>query len=289
MGFEDRQYYRDDSQPFYAGSFFDRHSMVWILIIVNLAVFVLDMFTPKVGDSHWLSSQALSLKTDHPFYLWTYLTYGFAHASITSNLMHIFGNMLTLFFLGRPVEMRLGKYEFLRFYLIAVVVSGLGWMLASLLMASGESRSVVGASGAVSAVVLLFVFMYPKETILLMGVIPIPAWALGVMLLVMNLFTAANPGSGVAWEAHLVGAGFGILYYKLNWNFEKFQFSGFAKLFRSSPKLRVHNPEAADQQLREQADQILAKIAEQGEDSLTARERKIMNKYSQRLRKERKR
>jgi hypothetical protein len=202
--------------------------------------------------------------------------------------MHVGFNMLTLFFLGRPVEQRLGRDEFLRFYLISIVVSGLGWMLATMILDPGANRFVVGASGAVSAVVLLFIFMYPRETILLMGVFPIPAWALGVMLLVGNLLTAFNPSSHSAWEAHLVGAGFGILYYKMNWNFEKFQFSGIAKLFRSSPKLRVHDPGAVDHQLLDQADQILAKIAEQGEDSLTARERKILNKYSRRLRKDRK-
>lgn len=290
MGFEDRQYYRDDAQPFSSGSWFNRHSMVWILIVVNLVIFLVDTFTPEVTEdgTHWLS-KALSLQSEHPFYFWTYLTYGFAHASFNTEtgILHIAGNMITLFFLGRPVEMRLGRNEFLRFYLVSIVVAALGWVISRAILTPDTNTFIVGASGAVSAVVVLFIFMYPRETILLMGVLPMPAWVLGVLLLAMNMFTAFNPNSHIAWDAHLVGAAFGALYYKLNWNFEKFQFGGFAKLFRSSPKLRVHDPEAADNQLKEQADSILAKINEQGEESLTARERKILNKYSQRLRKNR--
>ena len=61
----------------------------------------------------------------------------------------------------------------------------------------------------------------------------------------------------------------------------------FSKLFKSRPKLRVHNPDSADNKLKEQADQILAKINEHGEESLTSKERRILNKYSQKLRKNR--
>lgn len=288
MGFEDRQYYRDETQPFYSGSNFSRYSMIWILIVINLVVFVLDTFSPKLpgeGGTHWLS-KALSLQSDHLLYLWSYLTYGFAHSSFDTKtgIWHIAGNMITLFFLGRPVENRLGRRELLRFYLISIVVAGIGWILVRAMLTPGQPGYIVGASGAVSAVVVLFIFMYPREKILLMGVIPMPAWVLGVLLLGMNMLHAFDQNSHIAWEAHLVGAAFGALYYKLNWNFEKFQFSGFKKRFRASPKLRVHNPESVDTQLQEQADQILAKINEQGEESLTARERKILNKYSQRLR-----
>ena len=291
MGFEDRQYYRDDPQSFNSGASLQRHSMVWILIVINVIIFFVDAFTPKVStdNTHWLS-KALSLQTDHLWYVWSYVTYGFAHASIDtrSGIWHIAGNMITLFFLGRPVENRLGRSEFLRFYLISIVVSGIGWVLVSAIMAPGSARFVVGASGAVSAVVVLFIFAYPRETILLMGIVPVPAWILGVLLLGMNLLNAFGGSSGgVAWEAHLAGAAFGFLYYKFNWNFEKLQFGGFSKMLRSSPKLRVHNPDQTDDQLKGQADSILAKINEQGEESLTAKERKILNKYSRKLRENR--
>lgn len=286
MGFEDRQYYREESTPFYAGSSFGRHSMVTILIVINVVIFFLDAFTPKEEGGHWLSN-ALALDTNHPWYLWTYLTYGFAHSPIDEDIWHILGNMLALFFLGRPVEARLGRKEFLRFYLISIVASGLGWMVVRLIL--GQPAMVIGASGGVTATVMLFVFMYPRQTIYLMGILPMPAWLLGVLLVGSDILRAFRAGGGgnVAWEAHLIGAAFGALYFKMRWNFEKFQFGDFSKVFKSRPKLRVHNPDAGDNKLKEQADQILAKINEHGEESLTSKERRILNKYSQKLRKNR--
>ena len=58
-------------------------------------------------------------------------------------------------------------------------------------------------------------------------------------------------------------------------------------MFSSKPKLRVHDPgsSARDEKLKAQADKILEKISEQGEESLTSKERKILNKYSKKLRK----
>ena len=46
---------------------------------------------------------------------------------------------------------------------------------------------LIGASGGVTAVILLFVFHFPQRTILLMFVLPVPAWVLGVLLIVFNV------------------------------------------------------------------------------------------------------
>ena len=193
--------------------------------------------------------------------------------------------MITLWFLGRPVEYRLGKQEFLRFYLTAIVVSGLGFALIR--YALGQQFYVVGASGGVSAVVALFIFMYPREKILLMAIIPMPAWLLGVLLLLSNFMSAFNPGSQIAWEAHLIGAAFGAAYYLRRWNLSRISFGDIGKSLRPRPKLKVHNPAEVDDKLKQQADRILEKISQEGEESLTARERKTLNKYSERLRKSR--
>ena len=126
----------------------------------------------------------------------------------------------------------------------------------------------MGASGAVSAAVVLFIFMYPRETILLMGILPMPAWVLGVLLLGGNILTALNPTSAIAWEAHFVGAAFGYLYFKLQGSFARFHWDGSAKWKRSRTKLKLHDPDTIDQKLQLDADKILAKISEQGEESL---------------------
>ena len=287
MGYEERDYYRDEEQMFGRPSF-DKKTMVFLLIMINVGVFVLDMFSSELANpadgTRWLS-WFLAIKLDSLWEVWTLLTHGFAHASMGTDLgiMHILGNMFTLFFLGGPVEQRLGRMGFLWFYLCSIVVGGLVWVVLSLPF--GSAGFIVGASGAVSAVVGYFIFMAPKAQLLLFGIVPVRAWALGVILLVLNMFHAFSPDSHVAWQAHLGGAAFGWACFHFGWNFS--QFEGISKLFAGGTKLRVHDPDAAEEKLKEQADQILAKISDEGEASLSSKERRLLKKYSNRLRKNR--
>lgn len=285
MGYEDRDYYRDEEQMFGRPSF-NKKTMVFLLIIINVVVFFLDMFTAEHGadGTQWLS-WFLAIKTDQLWQVWTLLTHGFAHASMGSELgiFHIVGNMFTLFFLGAPVEQRLGRNGFLWFYLCSIVVGGLAWVIVNI--ASGGAGFIVGASGAVSAVVAYFIFMAPQAKILLFGIVPVRAWALGVFFLIMNMLHAFSPDSHIAWQAHLGGAAFGWACFHFGWTFSNFE--GVSKLFSGGPKLRVHDPDAAEEKLKAQADQILSKISDEGEASLTNKERKLLKKYSSRLRKNR--
>ena len=286
MGYENRDYYREESyqggQSGLPGFRFNRQSVIFSLIVINVAIFFLDMFTPNTGpETHWLGD-LLALKTDRLWAIWNFLTYGFSHAPLDSktSIMHVGFNMLALFMLGRTVEHHLGKAEFLKFYLVAVVVSAIGWMIPRLVFSSPSS--IVGASGAVSAVVIYFVFLNPQAKLLIWGVIPTPAWIVGALFLFANLSTALR-STNVAWEAHLAGGAFGMLYYKLGWNFSGLQMPNF-----KANHLKIHEPDRdVDEKLQEEADRILKKISEQGESSLTRRELKTLNKYSKSIRKNR--
>ncbi|MEL7497995.1 MAG: rhomboid family intramembrane serine protease [Planctomycetota bacterium] len=292
MGYEDRDYYREpdwrgdqsDSGGGIPGFRFGRQSIITSIIVVNVAIFILDTFTGPINDigDRWLS-HVLALKSDKPWEVWTFLTSGFAHASMSSKagIFHVAFNMATLFFIGRPVEQSLGRAEFLRFYLFAILAGSLGWFLSEWLQGSGGF--VVGASGAVSAVVIYFIFMAPHAQLLLMGFIPMPAWGVGVLFLVMNLYHAVSQDH-VAWEAHLAGGAFGMLYFYYKWNFSAISMPSFGQ----SSKLRVHRPEGEiDEKLQAEADRILEKINESGQESLTRRERKTLERYSAAVRKRR--
>ncbi len=296
MGFEDRDYSRSNAP----GGGLSQYSMITILIAINVIVFVLDSFTAKsffqaengtIGVAgHWLSNQ-LALDTQRWYFPWTWLTHGFAHASIDTQIgiWHIAGNMLTLFFLGRPIEQRLGRWEFMKFYLLAILAGGAGFYLVQFL--SGWSpASVLGASGAVSAVVALFIFYYPRQTLLIWGVLPVPAWLLGLIMLLMNLKYAIVPDSGISWEAHLAGAAFGLAYFWFGWNFTRLKMpKNIATKMAGSGPLKIHNPNPSggNEKLTEQADAILEKINVHGEGSLTARERKLLKRYSEMVRQQR--
>ncbi|MFK7766872.1 MAG: rhomboid family intramembrane serine protease [Mariniblastus sp.] len=289
MGYEDRDYYRDETGGGIPGFRFNGQSMVMMLIIVNVVVFFLDSFTNRIegGDgSHWLC-EFMGIKSNRLWHVWTYLTYGFAHASFDTQtgIWHLVVNMFTLFFFGPPLEQKVGKHEFLRFYLLSIIFAGVGWVLLRLFFDSSNAF-VVGASGAVSAVLVGFIYLYPRQQIQLMGIIPMPAWVLGVMMLFTNLSYAMRPGSHVAWEAHAAGALFGFLYFKYNWNFSWMNLGGISTL-KSKPRLRVHDPGTSgrNEKLKVEADRVLEKISVHGEQSLTSKEKRILNKYSKQLRK----
>ena len=297
-------------------------TVITILIVINFAFFLLDAFTPVPGElmdqyklqqaavqqqhadpntrqaelkkipkpTRWLA-YTMALPADllsQPWKCWSVLTHGFAHASIDSSrsFFHVGGNMLVLFFLGRPIEQKYGGQRFLRFYLMAIVVAGLGWLVSQIV--SGNAGYAIGASGAVSGVVALFIFNFPHEKIYLWGVLKMPAWALGVLVVGSDMLTAMNPESHVAWEAHLVGFAFGVAYFYFGWKLEWLRFDWITGLFAGSkPKLKVHAPEDPNEDLQRQADTILEKISREGEGSLTARERRVLSKYSKSIRKNR--
>ena len=293
MGFEDRDYSRGNAP----GGGLSKYSMITILIAINVIVFVLDMFSPAIRNpetgvvlGHELTKY-LALSTHYWYLPWTWMTHGFAHASIDSEIgfWHIGGNMLTLFFLGRPIEQRLGRWEFLKFYLLAILAGGAGFYLVNLL-SGWPLSSVLGASGAVSGVVALFIFYYPRQTLLIWGVLPVPAWLLGVIMLLTNLKYALVPGSGISWEAHLAGAAFGLAYFWFGWNFSRLKMpQSIVSKMSGSGALKIHNPDGrnSNEKLTQQADAILEKINLQGEDSLTGRERKLLKRYSEMVRQQR--
>lgn len=284
MGYEDREYYREEGgRTGLPGFRFNQQSIIFSLIVINVVIFFLDAFTPRLENGeHWLG-ELLALKADKIWAIWTYLTYGFAHAPLDSetSVFHVGFNMLTLFMLGRTVEQHLGGREFLKFYLIAIVVSGVGWLLPKLIF--GGAGAMVGASGAVSAVVIYFVFLAPHAKLLIWGVIPTPAWVVGALFLLMNVSMAFR-ATNVAWEAHLIGGAFGMLYYKLGWNFSSVEMPDMKR-----SKVKIHQPDdgGGDDKLQQEADRILEKISQQGESSLTRRELKTLNKYSKSIRKNR--
>ena len=285
MGIHDREYYQDGrTRPSIE---LRNYSMVTLLVMANAAVFVLDMFFESGSLMTGMAVQAVTVV--EPWNWWRFLTAGFAHSP--GSVQHLIFNMAGLWFLGRPVEERYGKQEFLLFYLVANVLGNIAWsgrMYFSGQSAIGMSDGAVialGASGAVTAVVMLFIFLYPKQTLLLMMVLPVPAWLVGVLLVVTNLLQVnmtGVAGANVAYDIHLVGAALAAVYYKLGWKFSRWmprQLGGAAKLVRRRPKLKLHVPEDD-----READRLLDKVHREGESSLTARERKILESYSRRMR-----
>ena len=130
--------------------------------------------------------------------------------------VHLLGNMLFLYVFGVMTEERMGRTEFALFYLGCGYLALLGYAAAN----SASEQSLVGASGAISAVLGAFLYLFPaaRVTSLLpfLFFLPVrfPAWVVLPFWATLQWLAAgrADQGPGVAYLAHLVGFGLGFLY-----------------------------------------------------------------------------
>jgi membrane associated rhomboid family serine protease len=283
MGIYDRAYLQEEER---GGGWAPGRSMVINLIIVNAVVYLAGIFVDPEQLNSWLS-----LKSDlftHPWQVWQLISYGFAH----DGFMHILFNMAGLFIFGRELEGMYGRFEFLRIYLLAIVLAGLVWVFMQ--VAAGGNGSLVGASGGVMSVVMLWILHFPMRLVYIWGVIPVRAWILGTVYIagdVLGMFNKHEPGDGpqVANVAHLAGVGFAFIYFRTKMNLGRLIPSRLSdlkpKLFR--PKLRIHDPDKEASDLNQQVDAILEKISREGEASLTKKERKTLEEASRRYQRRR--
>ena len=284
MGLYDRDYYRPEHPTWTASG---SRSAVGILIGINVAVWVLDVFVLDGVITRHLAATVGTLT--RPWMWWQFITYGFVHDP--NQVAHVAFNMLGLYFLGRDIEDVYGTKQFTLLYLAMIVFGGVLWAAAETLHGAPEQLSVVGASGAISGIVALYALNFPRRMLMLYFVIPVPAWFAGVLLVAVDAYGAiAQPeGSQVAFLVHLGGAGLALIYYLAGWNFAKWVPSSFSVRWpRRRPKLRVHAPDADEEpNLSDEVDRILEKISREGETSLTRQERRTLETASRQYQKRR--
>ena len=161
---------------------------------------------------------------------------------------------------------------------------------------------MLGASGAVATIVILFALNFPRATILMFFVIPMPAWVLGVLFVAGDMLgffgiQTSREARNVAYVIHLTGAAYAFLYFQSDWNLGRLgRFVALPKLF-GRPKLRVHEPDEEEDEERFDAppanlsvevDRILEKISREGETSLTRKERQTLEEASRQYQRRRK-
>ncbi|WP_037668976.1 rhomboid family intramembrane serine protease [Streptomyces griseus] len=130
--------------------------------------------------------------------------------------VHLLGNMLFLYVFGAMTEERMGRVHFTLFYAGCGYLALLGYAIAN----AGSEQSLVGASGAISAVLGAFLYLFPRARVtsllpfLFFLPLRFPAWVVLPLWVALQWVAAgrAGQGPGVAYLAHLVGFGLGFLY-----------------------------------------------------------------------------
>jgi membrane associated rhomboid family serine protease len=307
MGIYDRDYVRREG-PSFLGSFVERGRVCRWLVGINAACFLVQILTmprPDVPTSHptlgWFTD-AFQLDVQSVLHgqVWRLLTYSFLHDP--GGIMHILFNMLFLWWFGSDVEELYGPREFLSFYLAASFAGGLLFFGSSLAW-KPDTVPCIGASGGVLAVLVLCVIHYPSRIIYLFFLLPVPLWLFVVVILAGDAYVyLSKVDSSTAVAAHLGGALFAGVYYRLHWRLTDSlpQLRLWRRrLFR--PRLRVYREEEArspvhvpavsggadDEQLEAKMDAILEKLMRVGKENLTESEREVLLRASEIFRRRR--
>lgn len=250
----------------------------WVLriVLLNVVAFFMQQASPEFTDR-------LLMVPGYAFRQpWTFVTYMFLHGGFG----HIFFNMLTLFFFGPRVEERLGGRAFLGLYFC----SGIAGAMLSLVL---SPYPILGASAAVYGVLLAYAWFWPRNQLLIWGIIPIEARFMVIILTGLSLFWGFGGvgGGNTAHFAHLGGFVGGFVFLKL---VQRGSGSERFKRQVQAPAPRLETTTGAldrwkkikrdtlHEVNRDELDRILDKISASGISSLTPGEREFLDRFSAR-------
>lgn len=239
----------------------------WVLrlLLANAVVYLACIDRPELVDMGVFVPKLVLVRP------WTLFTYMFLHA----DFWHLFFNMISLLIFGPRLETHLGSKRFITVYL----VSGLTGAMLSLGFA--PSHAILGASGATFGIMLGYARNWPSHLILIWGVFPVRARTLVIVFVVLSLLGGAGVGnSNVAHFAHLGGL-VGAWLLLRRWEKKVERKAKAPKLSRKDmdrwlqiPLKNLHTIN------RDEVSRILGKLQEDGVESLTVRERAMLDRFS---------
>jgi membrane associated rhomboid family serine protease len=290
---EDRHYMR---QP----TFRSFWSATVVLLVVNVVAFIIELicYGPQLaipGDDYF----ALSIGGLRRGFVWQLVTYQFMHGG----LMHLLLNCWAIYVFGREVEETLGRTKFLTLYFTSGVIGGLFQGLAGVLLPDRFGGPVVGASAGAFGLVAAFATMYPERPLMLLlfFVIPVSMRAKFLLLFsgLLTVFGLVFRMDNIAHAAHLGGMLTGIVFvrYAIHWNwhwprFDRLRGRPLRPLVHAQRRgaapwgqeqRRADEDLPADEFLSKAVDPILEKISAHGIQSLTERERRILETARQKM------
>jgi membrane associated rhomboid family serine protease len=170
------------------------------LLIINVVMFILAYLNMPFIESLVL----FPIKSEN-FEIYQFVSYMFLHGSIS----HILFNMIGLVVFGPNIEGKFGTSRFIKMYLTMGIISGLSSIIFI-------NNPVLGASGAVWGVMMLFALFNPNELLYLYFVIPVRAKFIITSFFLIELYLSIfGSDDSISHVAHIAGAIVGILFYLL--------------------------------------------------------------------------
>ncbi|KAJ8550912.1 hypothetical protein K7X08_000282 [Anisodus acutangulus] len=191
---------------------FSTDGVVLGLILTNVAVFLLW----RVADNRFMMRNfMISVDNFTSGRVHTLITAAFSHI----DAWHLISNMVGLYFFGTSIGRTFGPEFLLKLYLSGAVVGSVFYLVYHAFIApslQAQRRQYMsmhpsqvpglGASGAVNAVLLLDIFLFPKKTLYFDFIIPVPAILLGIFIIGKDVLRILEGDTQISGSAHLGGA-----------------------------------------------------------------------------------
>lgn len=261
-----------------------------LLFIVPEVIFAVAKLFHATVD--YLSYVSLSTNwSDLTWKPWSLLSYAFFHFGV----IHLIFNMLMLHFTSRLFLTFFTQKQLLGVYVLGALFSGLVFLIGYqyLPMLTNVSTTMVGASGAIMAILMATATYQPFMEIRLMLFGKVRLWQIALLLLLVDLIQLPMNNTG-GHIAHLSGAFFGYIYIKLLQSgtdlskivdsvlniFRTKQKTPFKKVHVNpkKPALKRDSKIVVKDKTQQQIDEILDKISKSGYDSLTSEEKEFLFK-----------
>ncbi len=278
---------------------FTQMGAVGKLILINVAVFILDGLITfffqlpflTIKEWFWLPKDLLQF-LGQP---WGILSYSFFH----NDILHIFFNMLILYFSGRIISNLFGDKRFLTIYFLGVILGGLFFMLSYNLFPVFLDIKVAGvygaSAGAMATLIFICAYLPNKEVRVIFFTLKL--WHIGVFFVVLDLVQIPTGDNAGGRLAHLGGALLGYVYATqlgkgrdIGSGFSNFVdgiVNAFKKkekkaplktVYRSERKTAVKKTDFSKETKQRKIDNILDKISKSGYESLSKAEKDFLFK-----------
>ena len=289
---------------------FHRHNnghvqLIIINVVIYLALLVLYMLSliPGVDTVFEVIYRQFTIPSQLSDFFtrpWTLITYMFSHSML--DIFHILFNMLVLYWFGRLFVEYLGSDKLIAVYILGGITGAIFFLLIYNTMPVVGNAEMVGASGAIYAIVVATAVLLPNYTFYLLFFGPVKIKYIAIFYVVLSALyvrQGVNLGGNIA---HLGGALMGFIYMKqlqagIDWgSWITVTIDWFKDLFRSKPKVRVTyrseeparkstqraKKSSAPVTSQDEIDAILDKISDGGYESLTKEEKEKLFNASKR-------
>ena len=293
------------------------HVIIWANVIVFLTQYVFGQLGETVdlpdGNEAFLPYGGVSVKALASGRFWTAFTYMFVHGSP----LHVGGNLLMIYFAGKRVLALLGTRHFLNIYFLSGLVGAAAELVIQGYVTPERNTEIIGASACGFGLFFALAVLFPHEeiTALIYFIVPVKMrlWTMAKGMLAISAVLGVGSlyffktADVAAWAnfAHLGGAFTGWYYLRLigyggmPMTFERLRRERASSPFGPRPEMvrarhrrlsvnleiepdeRPRNP--TTDLIRDEVDPILEKISEQGMHSLTDEERRILERVSREI------